>query len=76
MNRLTTCAAVLSVLSGVALCGCRKVQTPDLIASTNSAVWADRTFGTVVCGDGQTRPVRLGFRADGVVLWRIDNDGQ
>jgi hypothetical protein len=72
MNRSTTLAAVLAVL----VCGCSRGQKTDLIASTNSVVWADKTVGTVVCGDGQTRPVRLGFREDGVVLWRIDKDGQ
>jgi hypothetical protein len=68
MNRLTMFAVVLAML----FCGCRRARTPDFIAGTNSVVWADKTLGTVVCGDGKTRPVRLGFRDDGCVLWRID----
>jgi hypothetical protein len=72
MSRLTMFAAALTVLSGVLFCGCRRVQTTDLIAGTNSVLWADNTSGTTVCGDGRTRQVRLGFREDGVVVWRID----
>jgi hypothetical protein len=46
----------------------------DLIAGPNSVVWADKAIGSTVCGDGQTRPVRFGFRDDGSVVWRIEDN--
>jgi hypothetical protein len=72
--KIRTTFAAVAVLSGVLSCGCRRVQTTDLVAGTNSVVWADKAIGSTVCGDGQTRPVRFGFRDDGSVVWRIEDN--
>jgi hypothetical protein len=72
--KIRTTFAAVAVLSGVLVCGCRREQKTDLIAGTNSVVWADKAIGSTVCGDGQTRPVRFGFRDDGSVVWRIEDN--
>ena len=69
-TRIKTGAA-LAVLCGVLFtAGCR--ERVDLITGTNSVVWANRPFGDTKCGDGNRRTVTLGFREDGVVVWRVD----
>ncbi len=64
MNRLTTFAAVLAVLSGVLFCGC---SSPRVNWLGNPVIQRDE-------GGYLSRPGisshEIGLREDGVVVWR------
>jgi len=66
MNRLTTFAAVLAVLSGVLFCGC---SSPRVKWMGNPVVGCDEEGGRYHSQPSITSH-EIGFREDGVVVWR------
>ena len=48
------------------------VDSRSMISGTNTVIWADATLGSTMCSDGKIHTITLGFRNDGVVIWRID----
>ena len=48
------------------------VESRSIISGTNTVIWADATLGSTMCSDGKIHTITLGFRNDGVVIWRID----
>lgn len=50
----------------------KSVPKVDLIAGTNTVSWSTISCGETACGDGKSRTVTVGFREDGIVVWRID----
>ena len=45
----------------------------DSISETNRVIWAEQSIFEWQCPDGKTYNIALGFRDDGVVVWRIDD---
>ena len=65
----------------VALTGCSQKEKqepveiqrrPGNITGQTGILWTDTVIGSIDCADGVIRDVQIGFREDGVIVWRID----